>query len=81
MSSEGTPSTPVSGTSVAITVTGGSRSDAPPDMPVVPESHQPVLRLLTRGSEQADEDEVARNPRARSVRLRAAERVREGRVA
>jgi 16S rRNA (cytosine1402-N4)-methyltransferase len=50
-------------------------------MPVVPEAHQPILRLLTRGSEQAGEDEVARNPRARSVRLRGAERVREGRVA
>jgi 16S rRNA (cytosine1402-N4)-methyltransferase len=59
----------------------GSRSDAPPDLPVVPDSQQPVLRLLTRGSEQADEAEVAQNPRARSVRLRAAERVREGAVA
>jgi 16S rRNA (cytosine1402-N4)-methyltransferase len=55
--------------------------DVPPDLPVVPEEHQPLLRLLTRGAETADETEVADNPRARSVRVRAAERVREGAVA
>jgi 16S rRNA (cytosine1402-N4)-methyltransferase len=58
-----------------------SRSDAPPDLPVVPEEHQPILRLVTRGAEKAPDPEVAANPRARSVRLRAAERVREGAAA
>jgi 16S rRNA (cytosine1402-N4)-methyltransferase len=58
-----------------------SRSDAPPDLPVVPEEHQPILRLVTRGAEKASDAEVAANPRARSVRLRAAERVREGAAA
>ncbi len=58
-----------------------SRSDAPPDLPVVPEEHQPILRLVTRGAEKAPEAEVTANPRARSVRLRAAERVREGAAA
>lgn len=53
-----------------------SRSEAPPDLPVVPVEHQPELRLLTRGAEQASEEEIRSNPRARSVRLRAAERVR-----
>jgi 16S rRNA (cytosine1402-N4)-methyltransferase len=32
---------------------------------------------LVRGSEQADPDEINDNPRAASVRLRAAVRVRE----
>jgi 16S rRNA (cytosine1402-N4)-methyltransferase len=52
-------------------------STAPPDLPVVPEQSQPTFRLLTRGAEQASDAEVARNPRSASVRLRAAERIRE----
>jgi len=53
-----------------------TRSDVPPDMPFVPEGHEPALRLLTRGAEKASEAEIAENPRAASVRLRAVERVR-----
>ena len=37
----------------------------------------PTLRLLTRGAEQADAVEIADNPRAASVRLRAVERIRD----
>jgi 16S rRNA (cytosine1402-N4)-methyltransferase len=50
-------------------------SDVPRDLPFVPEGHTPTFRLLTRGAEQASDDEIAANPRARSVRLRAVERV------
>ncbi len=50
-------------------------SDVPRDVPFVPEGHEPAFRLLTRGSEQASESEVEANPRARSVRLRAVERI------
>ena len=50
--------------------------DVPPDLPFVPEGAEPEMRLVTRGSEQADETEVQQNPRAASVRLRAVERVR-----
>ncbi|WP_235020097.1 16S rRNA (cytosine(1402)-N(4))-methyltransferase RsmH [Ruania rhizosphaerae] len=56
----------------------GARSSAPDDLPVPLPEHAPSLRLLTRGAEQADEDEREHNPRSASVRVRAAERIREG---
>jgi 16S rRNA (cytosine1402-N4)-methyltransferase len=58
-----------------------TRSDLPPDLPFVPQGHEPALRLVTRGSEKATAAEVADNPRAASVRLRAVERIRTGAVA
>ncbi len=54
-----------------------STSTAPLDLPVLPKESEPELRLLTRGAEKADDAEIALNPRAASVRVRAAERVRE----
>ncbi len=57
-------------------LTRRSRDSAPPDLPVVPAAARPELVSLTRGAEQAGADEIEVNPRARSVRLRAAERVR-----
>lgn len=53
----------------------GSRPDVPADLPFVPADREPWLRLLTRGAETADADEVAANPRAASVRVRAAEKL------
>lgn len=47
----------------------------PPDLPVCGCGRTPTVRLLTRGAERPDDAEVARNPRARSARLRAAERL------
>ncbi|WP_018657266.1 16S rRNA (cytosine(1402)-N(4))-methyltransferase RsmH [Actinomadura flavalba] len=49
----------------------------PPGLPVPLPGHQPRFRLLTRGAELPTEAETTTNPRAGSVRLRAAERVRE----
>jgi 16S rRNA (cytosine1402-N4)-methyltransferase len=47
----------------------------PPGLPLPLASRSPQFRLLTRGAERPAEDEIARNPRAASARLRAAERI------
>jgi 16S rRNA (cytosine1402-N4)-methyltransferase len=54
----------------------GARSSTPVDLPVELPGGAPYLRLLTRGAEEASPAEVEDNPRAASVRLRAAERLR-----
>ncbi|MBM7504592.1 16S rRNA (cytosine(1402)-N(4))-methyltransferase RsmH [Agromyces aurantiacus] len=53
-----------------------SSSTAPPGLPMELPEHRPQFRLLVRGAELASESEQAENPRAKPVRLRAAERVR-----
>jgi 16S rRNA (cytosine1402-N4)-methyltransferase len=53
----------------------GAHPDVPASLPIVPDAMKPWLRLLTRGAELAGEDEIAQNPRAASVRVRAAERL------
>ncbi len=62
--------------------TAATRLDVPDDLPFVPAGQEPALRLVTRGAEQADPDEITANPRAASVRLRALERIapRSGRA-
>lgn len=54
----------------------GATSSAPVGLPVELPEHTAYLKLLTRGAEEPSAAEVATNPRAASVRLRAAERVR-----
>jgi 16S rRNA (cytosine1402-N4)-methyltransferase len=54
-----------------------SADPAPPGLPVRAAASTAQFRLLTRGAERPDSEEVAGNPRAASARLRAAERIRE----
>ena len=51
-------------------------SSAPLELPFELPEHAPVLRLLVKGAEAATPEEVAVNPRAASVRLRAAVKIR-----
>lgn len=53
----------------------GATSSAPAGLPIVPDSMQPWLRLVTRGAETPTDEELSANPRSASVRVRAAERV------
>jgi 16S rRNA (cytosine1402-N4)-methyltransferase len=54
-----------------------AKSRTPEGLPVELPGHGPELKLLTKGAEKADEVETEHNPRAASVRLRAAERIGE----
>lgn len=56
----------------------GSRSSAPPGLPVELPEHQAYLKLLTRGAEEPTPEEIVANPRATSAKLRAASRIRVG---
>ena len=54
-----------------------STDTTPPRLPVPASASTAQFRLLTRGAERPDREELADNPRAASARLRAAERIRE----
>jgi 16S rRNA (cytosine1402-N4)-methyltransferase len=54
-----------------------STDSTPPRLPVPASASTAQFRLLTRGAERPDREELADNPRAASARLRAAERIRE----
>jgi 16S rRNA (cytosine1402-N4)-methyltransferase len=58
-------------------IRSGTRVQVPDELPVVPPDREPTLRDLLRGAERASVEEITNNPRAASVRLRAAERIRE----
>jgi len=61
---------------VKSTLVARSASPVPVDLPFVPEGAVAELRLLVPGAQKASAEEVAANPRAASVRLRAVEKVR-----
>ncbi|MDT2596824.1 16S rRNA (cytosine(1402)-N(4))-methyltransferase RsmH [Enterococcus dongliensis] len=52
--------------------------DMPPGLPMVPEEFQPVLKLVNRKPIIPSEEELDNNNRARSAKLRIAEKVKKG---
>ena len=56
-------------------IAAGTRDPLPADLPVTADQVRTTLRSLTRGAETPGAQELARNPRAGSAKLRAAERV------
>ena len=58
-------------------IAAASVSSAPVDLPFELPEHAPVLKLVVKGAEKASVEEIARNPRSASVRLRAAEKIRK----
>ena len=53
-----------------------ANSSAPIELPIELPEHAPTIKLLVKGAEQAGPEEILQNPRATSVRLRAAEKIR-----
>lgn len=49
----------------------------PIEMPIELPEHAPIVRMLTKGTAVASDAEKTANPRAASVRMRAAEKIRE----
>ena len=47
----------------------------PPDFPVCVCGKKPTLKLITKGALEATKEEQEQNPRARSAKLRVAERI------
>lgn len=54
-----------------------SLPELPPGMPIVPEEEKPILKLITRKPIVPSEEEIEQNNRARSAKLRIAEKIHE----
>lgn len=55
---------------------GRVKSTTPPGLPMELPGHEPKFKLVTRGAEKANEQEIRDNPRAAPVRVRCLERIR-----
>ena len=58
-----------------IMTAGANRCTCPPDFPVCACGRKPILEVVTRRPITPTEDEIKRNPRARSAKLRVAQKL------
>jgi 16S rRNA (cytosine1402-N4)-methyltransferase len=49
----------------------------PSGLPIIPDEYQPVLKVITRKPIVPSEEELIRNNRARSAKLRIAEKIKD----
>ena len=61
-------------------ISAWAASTAPPGFPVVLPEHEPVVKVLTRGTEKPTSREIAENRRASSAKVRAVEKIRASRT-
>lgn len=61
----------------AIFKEASSLPELPPNLPVIPEGMEPILKLITRKPILPSEEELAHNNRSRSAKLRIAEKINE----
>lgn len=54
-----------------------SLPELPPNLPVIPEGLEPILKLVTRKPILPSEEELANNNRSRSAKLRIAEKIKD----
>ena len=54
---------------------GANRCTCPPDFPVCACGRKPILEVITRKPITPTEEEIERNPRARSAKLRVARKL------
>jgi 16S rRNA (cytosine1402-N4)-methyltransferase len=51
--------------------------ELPPNLPVIPEGMEPILKLITRKPILPSAEELEHNNRSRSAKLRIAEKVKD----
>ncbi|MDN6640249.1 MAG: 16S rRNA (cytosine(1402)-N(4))-methyltransferase RsmH [Tetragenococcus sp.] len=55
----------------------GQAKETPPGLPIIPEDFQPILSIITKKPVLPTEEEIEKNNRSRSAKLRVAQKIKE----